>query len=65
MKCSQHIFNSTEIDCGFASDAAVNHSEQRCRNVYVVNTAHINTCRKSADVAYHASAEVNDYIFAA
>ena len=56
MNHADQVFSGPQIDSGFATNRAVDHREQRCRNLNVRNAALKNGCDKSRNVADHAAA---------
>jgi len=64
MKSADQIFPVARVDSGFSADRAVHHCEQSGWNLDMRNTAVINCCDESGNVADHPAAETNHKRFA-
>ena len=54
------VFAGAQVDTGLAADRGVDHAHERCGDVRVAYTAHVNRARKAKNITRDAAADAED-----
>ena len=59
---ADHVLACFRIDAGLAADRGIGHGQQRCRDLYIGDAAHVHRRGETCDVPAHAAAQSDDEI---